>query len=187
MPSNLRDDRQELILAKAQFVICEHGVEAVTMAELAQQTGLSRPAIYQYFSSREHILAELVINEMADLSNILDERLAVFEDPAEQVRVWVHYTLAHLSNPEHRSIREISISALPEDSRGVIRAMHGYFMSSLIDPLTKMGISDASRMCHLVFASVAEAAKRIDAGGEFVYEAASLEKFAMASIEGVSA
>jgi AcrR family transcriptional regulator len=180
MVPTIRDERQELILAKAQSLIARKGVDAVTMAELAKLTGLSRPAIYQYFASREHVLAELVINEMADLSNVLDEHLAKFDDPAEQVRVWLHYTLVH------RSIRDISIKSLPEESRGMINAMHGHFMSSLINPLVALEIEDATRTCHLIFASVSEAANRIDAGAEFVYEAASLEKFTMAGIKGAT-
>jgi AcrR family transcriptional regulator len=186
MAPTIRDERQELILAKAQSLIARKGVDAVTMAELAKLTGLSRPAIYQYFASREHVLAELVINEMADLSNVLDEHLAKFDDPAEQVRVWLHYTLVHLSSADHRSIRDISIKSLPEESRGMINAMHGHFMSSLINPLVALEIEDATRTCHLIFASVSEAANRIDAGAEFVYEAASLEKFTMAGIKGAT-
>lgn len=184
MVTSTNDAKQELILAQAQNIIATAGVEAVSMAELAKATGLSRPAIYQYFASREHVLAELVINEMADLSNVLDEHLAKFDEPAEQIRVWVHYTLAHLSSADHRIIRQISMDALPAESRGMINAMHGHFMTSLINPLREVGVADPGATCHLIFASVAQAAKRIDEGGDFVREAAILEKFTMAGIKG---
>ena len=180
------DNRQEQILSKAQELIARDGVEAVSMAELAKLTGLSRPAIYQYFASREHVLAELVLNEIADLSNTLDDHLAKYTDPAEQVRIWVHYSLVHLASVEHRVIRQISLDSLPEDSRGMINAMHGHFMSSLISPLRAIGVRDPGATCHLIFASVAESAKRIDAGSDFVREAASLERFSMAGIEGAA-
>jgi AcrR family transcriptional regulator len=177
-----RDDRQERILEAAQSLIAERGVEAVSMAELASATGLSRPAIYQYFASREHVLAELVINEMADLSNAIDEHIAPFDDPLERIRIWVHYTLAHLSSAEHRAIREISIASLPEESRGMINALHGHFMTALVSPLTQLGVPDVTSTCHLIFAAVAAAAKRIDEGSEFVREASALEKFTIAGL-----
>ena len=181
--THVRDARQELILAHAQRLIAEQGADAVSMAELAGATGLSRPAIYQYFASREHVLAELIINEMADLSNAIDEHIAQFEDPLERIRIWVHYTLAHLASAEHRVIRSISVDSLPEESRGMINSLHGYFMAALTSPVAQLGIKDVTSTCHLIFASVAASASRIDSGNDFSREASALEKFVVAGLE----
>jgi AcrR family transcriptional regulator len=183
-PAPVRDERQDAILAAAAELIASEGVDAVSMQELAKRSGLSRPAIYQYFASREHVLAELVINELADLSNAIDEHIAKLDEPLERVRVWVHYSLAHLASSEHRAIREISIASLPEESRGMVRAMHGHFMMALIHPVTQLGVRDVTATCHLLYAAVAEAAKRIDEGSEYVREAAALEQFAINGIIG---
>jgi AcrR family transcriptional regulator len=182
-----RDERQELILDTAQKLIATQGVESVSMGVLAQETGLSRPAIYQYFASKEHVLAELVINEMADLSNAIDEKIAHFPEPMERIRIWMHYSLAHLASADHRAIRQISVESLPEDSRGMLRAMHGHFMFALINPITQLGIQDVTATANLIYASVAAAAKRIDEGSDFASEAAALERFTVAGIEGTLA
>jgi AcrR family transcriptional regulator len=183
-PARVRDERQDAILAAAQNLIATHGVEAVTMRQLAAETKLSRPAIYQYFASLEHVLAELVINEIADLSNAVDEHVAKVDDPMEQVRIWIHYALAHLASQDHRAIREISITSLPEDSRGMVQAMHGHFMTALVNPISKLGAKDVTATCHLIYASVAAAAKRIDEGNDYAREAAALEQFTIAGIAG---
>jgi AcrR family transcriptional regulator len=180
--TRISDERQESILAAAQSIIADSGVEAVSMAELAKTTGLSRPAIYQYFASKEHVLAELVINEMADLSNAIERHIEGLNEPMERIRIWIHYSLAHLASAEHRIVREISISSLPEDSRGMINAMHGYFMTALLSPLREIGVNDVTATAHLIFASVAAAAKRIDEGSEFTREAAALEQFTLAGL-----
>lgn len=180
--SRISDERQEAILAAAQSLIAEKGVDAVSMADLAKATGLSRPAIYQYFASKDHVLAELVINEMADLSNAIERHIEGLKDPMERIRIWVHYSLAHLASAEHRIIREISIASLPEESRGMINAMHGHFMTALLSPVREIGIRDVPATAHLIFASVAAAAKRIDEGSEFVREAAALEQFTIAGL-----
>jgi AcrR family transcriptional regulator len=177
------DARQSAILAAAHALILQGGQDAVSMASLAAKTGLSRPAIYQYFASKEHVLGEMMINEMADLSNELDRLVGGVEDPLEQIRIWIHYSLAHMASADHRVIREISIENLPEDQRGMLRAMHGYFMTSLVSPLSKLGVSDPGALSGLVLGSVSAAAKRIDAGAEFVAEAQALEKFAMAGLQ----
>ena len=180
--SRISDERQEAILAAAQSLIAAKGVDAVSMAVLAKATGLSRPAIYQYFASKDHVLAELVINEMADLSNAIERHIKGLKDPMERIRIWVHYSLAHLASAEHRIIREISIASLPEESRGMINAMHGHFMTALLSPVREIGIRDVTATAHLIFASVAAAAKRIDEGSEFVREAAALEQFTIAGL-----
>lgn len=180
--SRISDERQEAILAAAQSLIAAKGVDAVSMADLAKATGLSRPAIYQYFASKDHVLAELVINEMADLSNAIERHIEGLKDPMERIRIWVHYSLAHLASAEHRIIREISIASLPEESRGMINAMHGHFMTALLSPVREIGIRDVPATAHLIFASVAAAAKRIDEGSEFVREAAALEQFTIAGL-----
>lgn len=176
----------DLILNVTQAIIAKEGVEAATMPRIASESKLSRPAIYQYFSSREHILAELVINEIADLSNDLDGHLAKIVDPLEQTRIWIHYSLGYLASAEHRVISQISMRILPEESRGMLNAMHGHFMTSLINPLTRLGVADASRTAQLIFASISEAAKRIDGGSAYVHEAAILERFVIAGVVGTT-
>lgn len=175
--------RQEAILAAAMDLISRSGPEAVSMAVLAEKTGLSRPAVYQYFSSRESVLAELVVNEMADLSNAIDRLVEGLDDPLERVRVWIHYSLAHLASDSHAAIRTISMSSLPENQRGVVRALHGYFTTTLISPLSELGIVDAPALAGMIFGAVGASAERITSGSDFVAEAGALEKFVFSGID----
>ena len=183
-PNEIYDTRQEQILQAALSLIADQGADSVSMNSVANLTGLSRPAIYQYFSSREHVLAEVVINEIADLSNAIDEKLAQHSSPLEQIRVWIHYSLAHLASPEHRAIAEISMQSLPAESQRMIQAMHGHLLTALLSPIVEIGIKDAPATAHLIFASVSASAKRIKDGGDFAKEAAALEKFTIAGISG---
>jgi AcrR family transcriptional regulator len=174
--------KQQLILDSAIQIIEAGGTAQVSMASLAKATGLSRPSVYQYFSSREHVLGELMLNEMADLSNEI-ERLGIeIKEPMERIRVWVHYSLAHLSSKQHGIVRQISIDTLPEDQRGMLRAMHGYFMMNLISPLTELGTEDPAAVCSIIYGAVASAAKRIGEGADFSAEAKALEKFVSAGL-----
>jgi len=185
MNSKIRDHRQAEILEAALNEIRVNGVAPLTMSRLGQLTGLSRPAIYQYFSSREHVLAELLIDDLADLVNEIDAYIAKFEDPLERVRVWVNSSLKHLANGDHSIIREISESSLPEESREVVRVLHGQFMMSLISPVRELGINAIDSACHMIYSSVQSAAKRIEAGFEFESEAKAAENFAVAGLLGI--
>ena len=178
------DQRQESILAAAAFLIEKSGTDAVTMSSIAERTGLSRSAIYQYFASREHILAELVLDDMADLSNELDEIVAKTDDPLLQLTAWVRHTLAYLSSPSHKIVKEISMDSVPEDKRGLLRAMHGQFMLTLLSPLTRLSPEDPQSLARFVYSSVVAASERIAEGGDLETEAATLERFVIAGVTG---
>jgi hypothetical protein len=123
-----------------------------------------------------------VINEMADLTNALENLLGEVKDPLEKVRVWVHYSLVHLSTTDHALIQEISRQYLPDDQRGVIRALHGLLMGTIIEPLEALNIKDAPSVCGLIYGSVAAAAQRILEGSQFLTEARLLEDFLEAGL-----
>ena len=175
--------KQQLILDATLNLIAENDPESLSVGKIAEATGLSRPAIYQYFSSKEDIFAELIINDLADLSNELDRLLGSIDDCMEQVRVWLHYSLAHLSGTDHKLVRKISVSNLPEEKRGMVGSMHGYIMMSLMSPLTNLGVEDPSSMGQHIFSAVSATADRIDEGWDYTQQAGSLEKFVMAGIE----
>jgi AcrR family transcriptional regulator len=176
--------RRDEILCATLAIIEGDGVDGVTMARVAEQTGLSRPAVYQYFASREHILGELLIDDMADLSNEIDRIVASVDDPMEQIRLWIHYSLAHMASADHLVVREISMIHLREDHRGELMAMHGYFLTTLISPLRELGVEDPSSLVSLIFSAINASAQRIYSGKSFVSEASALEKFVIAGVEG---
>ena len=178
----VRDKRGQEILGAAFDLVSHSGPDALTMASLAERTGLSRPAIYQYFSSSNHVLGELLINAMADLSNELDRLVGSFDDPMEQVRSWVHYCLAYLSSSEHQAIQQISMNSLPPEQLGELKAMHGFFMSTLLEPLEKLEVSEPKSLCGLIYGSVQAAGQRIAEGADFPREAKMLEVFFEAGI-----
>ena len=177
------DSRRDSIVRAAQELVVEHGPDAVNMAKLAQATGLSRPAVYQYFASSAHVLAELVLDDMADLTNELERLMEGIADPREQVRVWIHYCLAYLSTGEHQAVMGIAHQSLPDDAIGVIRAMHGLLMEQLMSPLRELGVEAAQSLTGLVYAAVAAAAQRISGGGAALEETKILEGFVDAGIE----
>jgi len=176
------DSRRDSILRAAQTLVIDQGADAVTMSQLAAQTGLSRPAVYQYFASSSHVLAELVLDDMADLTNDLERLLGKISDPRERVRAWIHYSVAYLATGEHQAIMTISRSALPEDAIGVIRAMHGLLMEQLSTPLEQLGVSSSPSLAGLIYAAVAAAAERIANGADALEQTNLLEVFVDAGL-----
>ena len=185
MRSNIRDSRQAEILDAALAQIKADGVESLTMSRLGQLTGMSRPAIYQYFSSRDHVLAELLINDLADLVNEIDSHISGATEPIEQIRVWINYSLSHLVSGEHSIIREISEASLLADLRGMVRALHGQFMLGLMSPVRELGIASVESACHFVYSAVQSATKRIESGSNFAAEVHAVQSFVLPGLLGM--
>jgi AcrR family transcriptional regulator len=56
-----RQAREEAILDAARTRIAEIGYEAMTMEELAEQVGISKPTLYQHFASKEALAVRSLV------------------------------------------------------------------------------------------------------------------------------
>lgn len=178
------DSRRELIVSSAFDVLREEGIEHFTVAGVAKKSGLSRPAVYQYFDSTSHILTELVLNDMSDLVNELERLLAGLDDPLEQVRVWVHYSVSYLASNHHSVIKTIGRDRIPADQLPVVGAMHGFLMTSLTTPLKELGAGNAESVAAMIYGAVDAAATRITAGASYLLEVQALESFILDRFNG---
>ena len=55
-----REQARREILAAAETVLADGGIEAVTLASVADQLGMTKQALYHYFSSKEALVRGLV-------------------------------------------------------------------------------------------------------------------------------
>lgn len=65
-----QQQRRELILAQATLLVQAQGHE-VAMEAVAAAAGISRTTLYRYFTSREHLLAEVTLMQAKSLLNNL--------------------------------------------------------------------------------------------------------------------
>jgi AcrR family transcriptional regulator len=65
---------KEACVQAAREVIAEHGVESLSMRDVARKLGISHQAPYRHFESRDHLLAEIMRRCFADFARHLDER-----------------------------------------------------------------------------------------------------------------
>ncbi|MGZ9810376.1 TetR/AcrR family transcriptional regulator [Pseudoroseicyclus sp. H15] len=86
-----------MILAVAEELFAEHGVQAVTTRQIATRVGISQPSLYAHFPSVQHIEEEVSARAFARLAARLDEARA--EAPEAQltalVAAYVSFGLTH--------------------------------------------------------------------------------------------
>jgi AcrR family transcriptional regulator len=95
----LRAATQDELVAAARELLVAGGVEAVTLRSIAGQLGMTAPAIYRYFDSREALLNTLVdslYDELADyLLTVRDAAQSLTDRFVLTSRAFREWALAH--------------------------------------------------------------------------------------------
>ncbi len=71
---------KEACVVAAREVIAEHGIEHLSLREVARKLGVSHQAPYRHYPSRDHLLAEVLRRCFEAFAQDLDAR-ARFDDP----------------------------------------------------------------------------------------------------------
>jgi len=78
---------RDRILAVAAEVIDRYGYEKASLNMVADAVGITRPAIYYHFKSKEDLVWEFFLDGMSSLEVNVRQSLAASDDPHEQIRL----------------------------------------------------------------------------------------------------
>lgn len=90
-----REKQHRHILATAQTLFDQHGIEQVTMADIIAASGLMRSTIYQYFSNKDEMIWALV-QEILEHSNAVLRQ--ILEDPPGSALATIAAIFTHLGD-----------------------------------------------------------------------------------------
>jgi AcrR family transcriptional regulator len=94
-------DLRERIAAAAQELYLAEGIEGLSMRRLAERVGVSAPAIYRHYESKDELLAEIVGMGLKSLERYLEPALAA-PTPIERLRgLVVGYLDFALEQPQY--------------------------------------------------------------------------------------
>jgi AcrR family transcriptional regulator len=130
---------REACIVAARQVIAEHGIENLSLREVARTLGVSHQAPYKHYPSRDHLLSEVMRRCFQGFARHLDDR-ARFDDPEQDLESLGQQYLAYAA--EHPLEYRLMFSASwPESAdeldlmrdaghafdvlRGVLRRLHG--------------------------------------------------------------
>jgi AcrR family transcriptional regulator len=68
----VRADTLRDIRTAARAVLVEHGVEGLALRAIAREVGLSAPALYRYFASREELVEQVVADLYGELCDVME-------------------------------------------------------------------------------------------------------------------
>jgi len=178
--------RQEQIIQTALAMAIEGGAQSITMSAVAKAAGISRSAIYDYFSSSSDLISDLILDELNRYRQHLAEAVSHSTNPLEQISIWIEESLSYVIDGRHMLAKSLNSISPPEFRRDEIRAAHIALMSTLKNPLDALGIPMGSPAISLLQSAIDAATKRIESGKDAELEVQSAKTFVLAGLKALT-
>lgn len=133
--------RDEVIRA-ATRLFKENGVRSVSLQSIADELGMTKGALYHYFTSRDDLLRHVFGDWTSETTQGLRERIADSGSATEQLRDYVRFHVSSVaSDLDLYSLSFASEAELPADVRAEFRKLKRQSDTVLREILSK-GIAD---------------------------------------------
>lgn len=128
--------RREQILATAARLFAERGFHGVSVSDIGAACGVSGPALYRHFPSKDGVLAEMLVGISERLLSEGRRRCAAAADPAHALRELVGWHVEFAL--EHRDlivVQDRDWAALPDQARERVRTLQREYVEVWVDVL----------------------------------------------------
>ncbi|HVV19134.1 MAG TPA: TetR/AcrR family transcriptional regulator [Pseudonocardiaceae bacterium] len=151
--ANGKPNRREQILAAAAELFARSGFHGVGIDDIGHAVGISGPALYRHFRSKDAMLGEMLTSISEFLLAGGERTLASSTDTlADLIRFHVRFAL---DNPALITVQERSLGNLAEPDRRRVRAMQRRYVEiwvrTIKDTVPDGGEPDARAAAHAVF------------------------------------
>jgi AcrR family transcriptional regulator len=85
-----REDAKERIVNAALTIVVSRGWEAMTLDAIAQEIGVTTPALYSYFKNRDALQDEVVLRALSKNQEEIEETLSRGENIREVLQDYAH-------------------------------------------------------------------------------------------------
>lgn len=148
--------RREQILSEAARLFARHGFHGVSIDGIGAAVGVSGPALYRHFPSKEGLLAEMLVGISEHLLAGGQERAAEHTDPVALLDALIAFhTDFALRQPELITVQDRDLANLPDPARRRVRGLQRAYVEIWVDALRRAGLArgeDAARVAaHAAF------------------------------------
>jgi AcrR family transcriptional regulator len=144
--------RREQILATAAELFATRGFHGVSVVELGAACGISGPALYKHFESKDAMLAEMLVSISEELLRVGRERVGAGQGIAGLVDWHVSFALA---NKPLIVVQDRDWSSLPEVARERVRSLQREYVDLWATQLRAiqhgLSMKQARARAHAVF------------------------------------
>lgn len=124
-------DRRARLLQSAATLFAERGFAAVTIVELGEAVGMTGPALYKHFASKDALLVELLVDAserlLAGCRGILAGAPAA---PVERLGELIGFHIGFaVAAPDIIRIQDRELAGLPADARRRVRTLQRTYVA----------------------------------------------------------
>jgi AcrR family transcriptional regulator len=152
-----RPSRREQILRAAAQLFAERGSRAVGVDDVGAAVGVTGPAIYRHFASKDAMLAEMLLRISERLLAGGTEQVATAgADPAVQLRALIDFQVDFaLDNPALITVQDRDLGSLPPDDAAQVRRLQRRYVEVWVAVLARLHPQAGAAACraraHAVF------------------------------------
>jgi AcrR family transcriptional regulator len=138
-PAPARPTRREQILSEAARLFAVHGFHGTPIDGIGAAVGVSGPALYRHFPSKEGLLTEMLVGISEYLLAGGREIAASSGTPEEQLAALVDFhTDFALHQPELITVHDRDLASLPDDARRRVRGLQRTYVEIWVDTLRRL-------------------------------------------------
>jgi AcrR family transcriptional regulator len=128
--------RRQQILDTAAELFAQRGFHGVSVVDLGAAAGISGPALYKHFTSKDAVLAEMLVRISEELLTVGSQCVRQAADPAAALRSLVawHVEFA-LDHQALIVVQDRDWSSLPDQARDQVRALQREYVALWADQL----------------------------------------------------
>ncbi len=148
--------RREQIVATAAELFAARGFHGVSVSELGAACGITGPALYKHFASKDAVLAEMLISISEQLLAVGRERVRDADVPGEALAALVDWHVDFAVRQRALIVvQDRDWESLPPAARELVRALQLKYVDlwaaqlRAVDP--DLGLTPARAMAHAVF------------------------------------
>ncbi len=159
-----RSAQHAALLAAAEEILLEDGVDAVTPAAVTKRAGLARSTFYEYFPSKDDLLVALARVAFHEWRDELDAAMSVIPSGPERLRAYVTMSLRLSADGRHglaTALRGVPLSPRSHDD---IAELHESLNGPLRSALAGLIAADDRYAAHLIHGAIGAAMNLVTAG-----------------------
>jgi AcrR family transcriptional regulator len=153
-----RPSRRDEILRAAAQLFAERGSRAVGVDDIGAAVGVTGPAIYRHFASKDAMLAEMLLRISERLLAGGSERVTAVgdTDPAAQLRALIAFQVDFaLDNPALITVQDRDLGSLPDADVAQVRRLQRRYVEEWVTVLARLDPGSDAATCraraHAVF------------------------------------
>ena len=148
--------RREQILDVAARLFAERGFHGVSVGDIGRAVGVSGPALYKHFDSKDAVLAEMLVAISERLLAEGQERVARADGPVDALASLVDWHVEFaLAQPSLIVVQDRDWQSLPAEARERVRALQREYVELWATQLRRrhrgLGRDQARAMAHATF------------------------------------